>query len=79
MTKDYDCGYTDNGCELQPTCLNCDLPICKHDLQEGFSMSKIIRDAEIVKLYGEGYGKDQIATKFNLGSRTVRRAINGGR
>jgi hypothetical protein len=68
--------YEDRGCEVFPSCLNCPLPVCleeqpwaKHRFLKG-------RRAEMMaQLRQEGKSQREIATMFNVSTRTVQRAL----
>ncbi len=62
--------YNDDGCDLAPSCLNCPLPECKHDLETDRNRD---RDARIVAMRTRGATVQQIGQVFGLSDRTVYR------
>jgi predicted DNA-binding protein (UPF0251 family) len=69
--------YIDDGCEVASRCLECPLPVCRHD---GGGLRKIrneIRNAEIVRLRRvDGVGTAEIARRFGVHKRTVWRILS---
>lgn len=64
--------YPDNGCELQSSCLRCELPVCKED---DASTGRRLRDAQIVRLRSEGNTIEWLARRFDLSNRGIRRIL----
>ena len=71
------CSYTDNGCKLFGSCLNCPFPVCVYDLPSGgFSLGRQMRDQEIIHRYfDEQKSVAELAKTFRVTERTVRRAL----
>ena len=60
LPENYD--YTDTGCDLAPSCLECPLALCKYDDPNwGRRNRTTMRDQEIVRLRGQGLKVSQIA------------------
>ncbi len=76
----YLTAIADTGCELEPSCLSCSLPMCKHDVGTGHGhhVFKAERNAEIVKLRGKGWTIEQLMERFQVGQRTITRAMQKG-
>lgn len=72
--------FTDTGCELADACLECPLALCKYDdpdiVRRG---GKVMRDAEIMRLYNNGIKVSKIAATVNTSDRTVYRVIQRDR
>ena len=64
--------YSDTGCELAPSCLECPLAKCKYDDPNG-NRRNLMRDQEIVRLHAQGLKISQIAKIVNTSERTVYR------
>lgn len=75
------CRYRDEGCELAPSCLNCPLPQCVEDIPWGrLKLIKGLRDREIRRQYTEEKKTvAELAQNFHISTRTVHRALAGGR
>lgn len=73
--------YTDNGCDLYPSCLQCPLPRCRYEEPGGArAMLRSTRNVSIERLaYDEGLSIDEIAGRFGLSRRTVFRVLRGSR
>ena len=72
LPENYD--YTDTGCDLAPSCLECPLALCKYDDPNwGRRNRTIMRDQEIVRLRGQGLKVSQIAKIVKTSERTVYR------
>jgi DNA invertase Pin-like site-specific DNA recombinase len=74
--------YHDTGCELQPRCLSCKLPVCKHDLPTrsralAHAQQRYIAIRQARKASGASYLA--LARQFGCGTRTVYRALHGRR
>ncbi len=73
--------YTDNGCDLYPSCLNCPLPQCRYEVNGGATtMLRLGRDASIIaasKRYGATI--DDLARTFGLSRRTIFRVLEKDR
>ena len=73
--------YSDAGCDLYPSCLNCALPRCRYDSAGGAAaILRPGRDATILRLARQdGLGVDQLATMFGLSRRTIFRVLSHSR
>ncbi len=72
LPENYD--YTDTGCDLAPSCLECPLALCKYDDPNwGRRNRTVMRDQEIVRLRGQGLKVSQIAKIAKTSERTVYR------
>ncbi len=72
LPENYD--YTDTGCDLAPSCLECPLALCKYDDPNwGRRNQTVMRDQEIVRLRGQGLKVSQIAKIVKTSERTVYR------
>ena len=72
LPENYD--YTDTGCDLAPSCLECPLALCKYDDPNwGRRNRTTMRDQEIVRLRGQGLKVSQIAKIVKTSERTVYR------
>ena len=68
--------YTDTGCELAPSCLECPLALCKYDDPSWDRRSRtVMRDQEIVRLRRKGLRVADIAKVVKTSDRTVYRVI----
>lgn len=68
--------YPDHGCAVYPVCLECPLPYCIEDIPCGQQNVRLLKRAiEIDSLLKEGKSITQIAIRFNISQRTVRRAL----
>ncbi len=74
--------YSDNGCDISPSCLNCPLPRCKYDSDdEGHRNwlqreTRQQRDQEVMMArIKEGKTVPQLARIFELSERTIHRII----
>jgi hypothetical protein len=73
--------YSDSGCDLYPSCLNCPLPRCRYEDPGGAAaMLRTGRDANIRRLARqENVGVDRLAEMFGLSRRTIFRVLSAGR
>ncbi len=71
--------YTDDGCEVSPSCLECPLPVCKFD-DPGAMMreDRRNRDDEIFRLRKKGVPVPELARRFEVSTRTIHRVIQRG-
>ncbi len=70
------CHYRDEGCELAGSCLNCPFARCVYEEPGGkLRLAKYLRAKEMARLFSEGKGLREIASKFGVSERTVRRAL----
>lgn len=70
--------YEDTGCEMAPRCLECHLPRCIYDVPATSPeprATKGRRDAEIVRLWDEGFRVVEIAPEVDTSERTVYRVL----
>ena len=71
-----DFSYTDGGCELAPSCLNCPFPWCIKEEPWGKEKFFKRRRAErMLELNQEGKSITEIARIFEVSTRTVQRAL----
>jgi transposase-like protein len=70
------CEYTDDGCDLFPSCLHCPLSRCRYD-QPGKQTGKQLRNREMMRRYKDGMGVRELAQRFAVSKRTVYRVIAG--
>ena len=61
--------FRDDGCEASPSCLECPLPVCKHDWH---GMKDAVKVDEIEHL---GLTEEVAAVRYGIGVRSVRRMI----
>ena len=67
-----DTRYTDDGCNLSPSCLSCPFPYCVSDVAaDGASLFKKWRDAEIVRNIKSGIAAAQLEQTFGLSHYSV--------
>lgn len=73
--------YSDTGCDLYPSCLNCPLPRCRYEDPGGAAaMLRVGRNASIVRLAQEdGMSVDELSAAFGLSRRTIFRVLRGAR
>ena len=72
--------YNDTGCEVFSSCLECPLPQCKYDDPSWYHQFKQdSRDEAILDTYKNGLTVFQVASRFNVSSRTIHRALRRGR
>jgi hypothetical protein len=69
--------YSDRGCDLFPSCLNCPLPRCRYEERGGASaLIRSGRDASIIAMADErGLSVDALARMFGLSRRTIFRVL----
>jgi AraC-like DNA-binding protein len=80
------CHYRDEGCEVadaflghKSSCLNCPFPHCIYDEPGGEQRwRKRLRNAQVLKLAGEGMPVKELAVRFGVSRRTVQRILKGG-
>ena len=70
------CQYTDEGCELSGSCLQCTLIQCIYDKPRGkHGMLKTVRDRQMVALFHQGKHSADLAKRFGVSRRTVQRVV----
>ncbi|MBI4299946.1 MAG: helix-turn-helix domain-containing protein [Chloroflexi bacterium] len=71
--------YHDTGCEVAPACLDCPLPLCKHDDPGQVRRAeRRQRDSEVVRLRKEeGLSAREIASRLGISKRSVYRVREG--
>ena len=68
--------YSDEGCELAPSCLNCPFPHCiKEEPWGKEKFFKRTRAERMLELKQEGKSVKEIARIFEVSTRTVQRAL----
>ena len=68
--------YSDTGCELAPSCLECPLATCKYDDPNWNRRNRMtMRDTEIMRLFANGIKISAIAREVNISDRTVYRVV----
>ena len=76
-SKEREVFIPNDGCKWSPSCLDCPLPICKHD-DPGW-LSRTVRTekhAEIVAMSIAGNNRSAIAKQLRVGTRTVSRVMS---
>ena len=70
--------YTDTGCEVARTCLECPLSRCKYDDMAWFTTyRRMARDLRVATaVHGEGLSIKEAAERFSVTPRTVFRILN---
>ena len=76
--------YPDTGCDKAKEigyggpCLECIILPCLEDVPAGVAhFKKQARDREIIERRKQGESRDELASRFNVTTRTIDRAING--
>ena len=71
--------YSDDGCEVSASCLECPLAMCKYD-DPGWlrRADRRQRDDEIFRLRKQGVPVPELARQFRVSSRTVHRIVQRG-
>ena len=71
------CQYQDEGCEFEPSCLNCPLPVCVYEEPVGKErLMKKRRAAKMEQLFvKEGKTIRELSQIFKVSKRTVQRAL----
>ena len=68
--------YTDTGCELAPSCLECPLTRCKYDDPRWRQRHDLkTRDARIIELRQAGYTVKEVADEIGVSDRTAYRVL----
>ena len=71
--------YSDDGCEVSPSCLTCPLPMCKYDDPGWLRRSdRRSRDREIFMLRQQGVPVRELSARFAVSTRTVHRIVQRG-
>ncbi len=70
--------YSDSGCEVARTCLECPLSRCKFDDMAWFTRyRRLSRDLRIAaEIRGEGLSAQEAALRFSVTTRTIFRILN---
>jgi hypothetical protein len=70
------CRYQDEGCEFANSCLSCPFTRCIYDEPGGKQhFIKRMRNQDILKLYTNGKGIEELASTFGVSQRTVQKAL----
>ena len=69
--------YRDEGCEISPSCLNCPLPRCRHDIPTGIrGLKQAAKDFSVWNaMQAEGLTVKEAAVRFSVSKRTVFRIM----
>ncbi len=68
--------YRDVGCDLQPHCLTCPLPVCKEELVQGTqAVRAYLRGLQIALLRSEGRTVEWIAQVMGITVRGVYKSV----
>ena len=68
-------GYPDNGCEESLTCLTCPLPMCRWDDMDWYLQLRQARREVWLAGLAKDYGEEDIMRHYNVGKKTLRRAV----
>jgi hypothetical protein len=70
--------WQDTGCQFGgPSCLNCQLPVCVHDMAGGVvRQRRMDKRARIINLANRGWEHSEIASTLGISIRTVQRALS---
>ena len=70
------CHYSDEGCELSPSCLDCPFPHClrEEEADGGLSWLNRYRKGRVARLSRKGMSASHIASMLGVTLRTVKRA-----
>ncbi len=70
------CQYRDEGCDVEPSCLACQLPRCIHDEpSQSRRLKHRQRDNEIRRAYRQGSPIPGLIQRFHISRRTVYRIL----
>ena len=69
--------FTDGGCNLAPSCLNCPLPLCKYDMPTHI-LNRAARDNRIYELRKSGVPPKDIRRAYGIAQRTLYRIMQRG-
>ena len=68
--------YRDEGCLLEPSCLQCPLPRCAHEMPGGINrVAKDRRNDRVLKLAHQGHDTRQISRVMDISMRSVQRIL----
>lgn len=72
--------FIDEGCDIEPSCLSCSLPLCRYDQPSHMlSLSKQYdRDTRIVELRKAGVPVEAIRKAYGIEQRTLYRILERG-
>lgn len=62
--------YHDDGCEIAPRCLECPLPLCRHDMPPKRA-GALLRETQLRELLADGLTPDQAAVEMGVSRRTI--------
>ncbi len=72
-TPDY---YTDQGCEIAPSCLNCPLEICRYDLEGETQWPQIVQMLKLDTLLSiRDMDQDEIGSRLGVSTQQARRLM----
>jgi len=75
-TLPQDIAWRDEGCDLFPSCLSCPLPRCIEEEPRGKQKLRMLdRASKMAGLKQNGKSIEEIASAFEVSTRTVQRAI----
>ena len=61
-----------DGCDEHGSCLDCPFPGCRYDLPQGiYTLCVAERGAEVLRLHGSGFSRQEIARRLGLKAATV--------
>ena len=66
--------FPDNGCEQSPSCLNCPLDFCKHDVSIDLQ-KRYARNIQVLDAFHDGLSTKELAKKFGIELKSVQRII----
>ncbi len=68
--------YRDDGCRVWPSCLSCPLVRCIYDEpRQGRGATTRLRDAEIARLFREGWSARALALRYGVHRRSIFRIL----
>jgi hypothetical protein len=75
-TQPEDNNFSDKGCNLYNSCLNCPLPSCVFDEPNGrINYIRRQRDIEILHRFRRGESLEKLASCFEISRRTIQRVL----
>lgn len=66
--------FSDDGCSLAPSCLECPFPVCRYDVHGIPGIKAEIKKEFIRKAKRMGYKRSDIAKEFGISLRVIHRA-----